>query len=63
MEVVSAAATALKDALHTKSGIQYLNVYDAGNAEKPKFFLYSQPFKPLKGKKVSIVNFNLALLS
>ena len=52
MDVVSAAARALKNALHTKPGIQYLNVYDAGKEEKPKFFLYSQPFKPSKNKKV-----------
>ena len=52
MDVASAAATALKDALHTKPGIQFLNVYDVGQEEKPKFFLYSQPFKPSKNKKV-----------
>ena len=54
MDIVAAAANALRDALHTKSGMQHLNVYGVGNEEKPKFFLYSQPFKPSKSKKVFI---------
>eukprot|EP00795_Rhopilema_esculentum_P013768 gene13768-4694_t len=52
-EVVAAAAAALKDALHTNSGIQHLNIFDLGKGEKPKFFLYCEPFKPMKIKKGS----------
>ena len=50
--MASAAASTLKDALHTKAGMQHLSVYDVGKDEKPKFFLYSEPFKASKGKKV-----------
>ena len=52
VEIVSAASTALKDALRTKPGMKYLSAYDAGDKARSTFLKYLQPFKPAENKKV-----------
>eukprot|EP00794_Sanderia_malayensis_P017373 gene17373-19112_t len=54
IEISAVASNALKDALHTATGIQHTNLFDIIHEDdKPKFFLYSQPFKAGKTKKGS----------
>ncbi len=68
IEIAASAAKALKNALHTKAGVTFLNIFDVHQDipqdAKPEFFLYSEPFKPQRTKKVCFTfqNFNLFVI-